>query len=329
MMPEFQIACPQNLADVLTEASRLQGEVLFVNGGTDLILELKSGQKRADWLIDLSQVTELHQIKETQLADEKAFQGKEAVLKLGSGVTFTQLGADPLVGKYARCLAQAGRQMGSTQIRNRATLGGNIASASPAGDSLPALAALEAELTVIGPGGERALPAAELLAARENKLQPRELITEIRILLPAPGVERRSAFAKIGSRTQVSIARLNLAAVMELENGVMRKLRLAVGAIGKAPLRLYQFEQEWEGKTVAGGLTDKVNGEQAGENGEMAGKMALALAENLTATVDQAIPGRHSQAYKRQAVRALAYDAMDGLFSKQPLTKGGGSHDRS
>lgn len=310
MMPEFQIACPQNLADAITEASRLQGEVLFVNGGTDLILELRSGQKKADWLIDLSQVPELQSLPTLE----------NGMLKLRSGVTFTRLSTDPLVRKHARCLAHAGEQMGSAQIRNRATLGGNIASASPAGDSLPALAALEAELTIIGPEGERVLPLAGLLAAGENKLQAREFITEIRIPLPAPGVERLSAFAKIGSRTQVSIARLNLAAVMELDDGVIRKLRLAVGAIGKTPLRLYGFEKEWEGKNVAGGLTDKVNGEQAGENGKMAGKMAQALAEHLTATVDQAIPGRHSQAYKRQAVRALAYDAVAELFPKQPTT---------
>ncbi|WP_206808730.1 FAD binding domain-containing protein [Paradesulfitobacterium ferrireducens] len=304
-MPEFQIACPQNLADAITEASRLQGEVLFVNGGTDLILELRSGQKKADWLIDLSQVPELQSLPTLE----------NGMLKLRSGVTFTRLSTDPLVRKHARCLAHAGEQMGSAQIRNRATLGGNIASASPAGDSLPALAALEAEVTIEGSEGARTLTVAEMLAAKEKTLKARELVTEILIPLAEQGIERRSTFTKIGSRTQVSIARLNLAAVMELEHGVIRKMRLAVGAIGKAPLRLYEFEKEWEGKAV-----------KAESAGKIAGEIAGTLAEFLTKTVDQAIPGRHSQAYKRQAVQALAFDVVAELFPEQGLGQGGGGN---
>ncbi|WP_459997598.1 FAD binding domain-containing protein [Paradesulfitobacterium aromaticivorans] len=285
-MPEFQVSCPQSLAQVLAEASRLEGEVLFLSGGTDLILELRSGKKRADWLIDLSRVPELQSIKE------------ESLLKIGSGVTFTQLSSNPLVWDNATCLAQAGKQLGSTQIRNRATLGGNIASASPAGDSLPALVALEAEVRIEGPGGARTLAVAELLADTEKALKARELVTEIVIPLPESKGESRSAFVKIGRRSQVSIARLNLAAVVELENGIMRKLRLAVGAIGKAPLRLFEFEREWEGKPVTA-------------------EMATELARSLTETVDKAIPGRPSQVYKRQAVQALAYDIFAELFPEQ------------
>lgn len=301
MMPEFQVSCPQSLAELGAEVSRLEGEVLFLSGGTDLILELRSGQRRADWLIDISQVPELQYIKvESRL---------NGLLKIGSGVTFTQLSSNALVWENAQCLAQAGKQMGSTQIRNRATLGGNIASASPAGDSLPALVALEAEVTVEGPGGARTLAVAEMLADTENALKARELVTEIAVPFAEPRVERRSAFVKIGSRTQVSIARLSLAAVVELENGIIRKLRLAVGALGKAPLRLENLERDWNGQPVWP-------------------EMAAELAQRLTETVDKAIPGRQSQAYKRQAVQALAYDIFAELFPEQGLSQGGGGNDR-
>lgn len=304
MRPEFQVFCPQSLKEVRAELSRLKGEVLFISGGTDLILELRSGQRQADWLIDLSQVPELQNINE-----EKNRSGADQnVLKIGSGVTFTQLSSEQLVWKHAQCLAQAAKQMGSTQIRNRATLGGNIASASPAGDSLPALVALGAEMTIEGPEGARTLAVTEMLAGTENALKAREFITGIVIPLAESGIERRSAFAKVGSRTQVSIARLNLAGMVELENELLRRLRLAVGAIGKAPLRLLAFEREWEGKAVRA-------------------EMATELARSLTETVDQAIPGRQSLAYKRQAVQALAYDILAELFPEQGLSQGGGGND--
>ncbi|TGE31850.1 FAD binding domain-containing protein [Desulfosporosinus sp. Sb-LF] len=292
MMQEFQFVCPINILEVADTLPRLEGEVIFISGGTDLVLQLNSGQIKPAWVVDLSQIPELNYIKE-----------EKGRLRIGSATTFTQIRENSLIWKNARCLGQAASQVGSTQIRNRATLGGNIAQASPAGDSLPTLLALEAWVSILGPRGSRRVSFAELQAASGGAgLQAKELITEIDF--PVWETEAKaqvlSGFAKVGSRTTVTIARLNMAAWFEVdsESGRIHQSRWAVGALGRTPFRLAELEQALQGKSVNEGLAQEI-------------------AERLTEAVDRAIPGRYSQDYKRQAIQGLAYDLLADLFPGQ------------
>lgn len=261
---------------------------MFISGGTDLVIKLQSGEIHPAWLMDVSLIPELKFIKEV-----------DGRIKIGSGTTFAQISKNDLVWEKARCLSQAASQVGSVQIRNRATIGGNIANASPAGDSLPALLVLDAWVSIIGPQGYRRVPFAQLQAGDGQGLRKKELITEIDFPLgEAQGkAQIISAFGKIGSRTAVSIARLNMAARVEFDAEDQRILtsRWAVGALGPAPFRIKELEQELQGK--------KVNPELAEE-----------VADHLTGVVDRAIPGRASRDYKREAIRGLAYDLMEDLF---------------
>jgi Aerobic-type carbon monoxide dehydrogenase, middle subunit CoxM/CutM homologs len=287
-MPKF--LCPSSLTDVTEALSQIQDGAVFMSGGTDLVIQLKNGQIKPAWLIDLSQVSELNYIKEA-----------EGRLRIGSTTTFAQISESCLVGKKARCLKQAAAQVGSTQIRNRATLGGNIAMASPAGDSLPALLALDAWVSILGTKGLRRVSFAQLQTESDG-LRANELITEIDLPLGEALAETKivSGFAKVGSRTAVTIARLNMAAKVEvdLSDGRVRGVRWAVGALGSIPFRLEELELSLQGKIV---------------NQNLAGE----IVDRLTEVVDRAIPGRHSQGYKRQAIQGLGYDLLSDLFPEQ------------
>jgi carbon-monoxide dehydrogenase medium subunit len=280
-----------SIAEVKDTLSRVQEDAVFISGGTDLIIQLNSGRIKPTWLVDLSQVAELNYIKEA-----------EGRLRIGSTTTFTQISENDLIGWTARCLRQAVSQVGSAQIRNRATLGGNIAQASPAGDSLPALLALDAWVSILGPQGLRRISFAQLQTGKSISLQAGELITEIDFPLweAQPETQIVSGFAKVGSRTAVTIARLNMAAKLEIgtTDGRIRGARWVVGALGRTPFRLEKLELDLQGKIVDQDL-------------------AREITDHLSEAVDRAIPGRYSQEYKRQAIQGLGYDLLEDLFPEQ------------
>lgn len=287
-MPMTQFASPLTVSEGLELVSRIDEEVVYLNGGTDLVIQMQSGKQQPAWLIDLSQISELKFIKED-----------EGRIKIGSGTTFSQIGESSLIREKARCLSQAASQVGSTQIRNRATLGGNVANASPAGDSLPVLLALEAWVRIQGPQGSRRISFAEFQAENGSGLMEKELITEIDFPVwePKEKIQVISAFKKLGTRTAVSIARLNIAAWVEVDsdNETIHHSRWAVGALGRTPFRLEDLEQELQGKRIIPAL-------------------AREIADRMTEVVDRAIPGRASQEYKRQAIHGLAYDLLNDMF---------------
>lgn len=291
MRPKFKFACPMSIAEVKETLFRIQEDFAFISGGTDLVIQLNSGQLKPAWLIDLSQIPELNYIKEV-----------EGRLRIGSATTFTQISESSLIGEKARCLGQAASQVGSTQIRNRATLGGNIAKASPAGDSLPALLALDAWVSILGAQGFRRVSFAQLQAENCAGLQTKDLITEIDLPSRESLGETQmvSGFAKVGSRSAVTIARLNMAVRFEIDSGSgrIRGARWAIGSLGRIPFRLEELEMELQGKIV---------------NQELAQE----IADRLTEVVDGAIPGRYSQDYKRQAIQGLGYDLLYDLFPVQ------------
>lgn len=290
-MRKCEIVCPATVAEGIEIISGLNEEVAFVNGGTDLVIKLQKGQISPAWLVDLSLIPELKFIKEV-----------DGRIRIGSGTTFSELCESDLVREQACCLSQAAAQVGSAQIRNRATIGGNIANASPAGDSLPALLVLEAWVNIRGPKGLRRVPFVQFQAGDGQGLQEKELITEIDFpIWKSQGNSQISgAFGKIGSRTAVSIARLNMAALVEYDAEEQKVLnsRWAVGALGRIPFRLAELEHQLQGKQVNSNFAEEV-------------------AEHLTGVVDRAIPGRASQEYKRQAIRGLAYDLLEDLFSQR------------
>ena len=308
-MPGADVLTPGDVAE-LTEALRLATpDSRLLAGGTDLIRSMHQSLWEPDLIIDLSGVRELAFVR-----------FEEGALHVGALTTFAELQEDPLVRRHARCLAEAAAQVGSAQIRNVATVGGNLANASPCADTATALAALGAGVTTIDAGGAlRARPLDELVVGSgRTSLAVGEAITEV--VFPALGERQRSTFAKIGSRSTVTVARLSMALIVgagrgvgaaadadadhgadagdhaagEAGAGAVSGVRVALGAIAEAAFRDPQLEALLEGRTA-----DEAT--------------ARLFAEECVQAVRRAIPGRYSLPYKQHAVVGLAYDAWNAL----------------
>jgi CO/xanthine dehydrogenase FAD-binding subunit len=210
----------------LDEALRLRAEhpdARPIQGGTDLMVELNFGHSRPPALLDLSEVAEL-----------RGWSEDDGSLRLGAGLTYTEALASPLAGRLP-ALAEASRSVGSPQIRNRGTLGGNLGTASPAGDALPPLLAERADVELASVRGNRVLPLEEfLLGVKRTALAPDELVAAVRVR-PSGGAQ---TFMKVGPRNAMVIAICSLAVVVDPELG---EVRAAFGSAAVTAQRVTVF----------------------------------------------------------------------------------------
>ncbi len=201
----------------LDEALRLKAErpdARFVQGGTDVLVELNFDRSRPEVLINLNEVAEL-----------RGYSRENGSLVLGSGLTYTELMRPELAGLLP-ALAEASRTVGSPQIRNRGTLGGNLGTASPAGDALPPLLIESAQIEIASVRGRRTLPLGDFLVGpKRNALAPDELVVSVRI----EPTGARQTFMKVGPRNAMVIAVCSLALSVDRERG---ELRAAFGSAG-------------------------------------------------------------------------------------------------
>ena len=259
----------------------------FVAGGSDWVIKNHGRLAGGTSVADLSLMEELKGI---------SFEG--GLLRIGAMETMTDLHRSRLVRKYASALADAAYVMGSEQIRNRATVGGNVANSSPAADTPAPLAALGARAVTASAAGERALTIEEVLVRNKNRLAAGEIIKGF--VIPADE-SRVSAFLKIGSRSQVSISRINIAVSARYEDGLYKEARVYVGTLGSAA-------QRCAGAEAALGAPGFEEG----------------FPEELCAFAASAIPGRPTLPYKQSALRALAQDVTVLLMKR---TGRGGADD--
>lgn len=205
-----------------------------VAGGTDLLVQL-TGEigPVPERVIDLWRLSELRGIRV-----------RDDVLEIGALTTYTQILRSDDCAAHAPSLVAAAVTIGAAQIQNRGTIGGNAMNASPAGDSLPVLLALDAVLVAGGPGGERSIPAAEFWPAyRKTALRDGELLLRVRI----PIVEgRRQAFRKVGTRRAQAISKVVLAASWRRDPD-WRDVRIAFGSVAATPIRALAAEAALEG----------------------------------------------------------------------------------
>lgn len=282
---DIAILTPNSVPELVGALRRMTANSRVLAGGTDLVRQMNEASLAPDLIVDLSGVSELRSICE-----------EAGRLRIGATATFTQIQRAAEVRRSARCLAEAAGRVGSVQIRNMATIGGNVGNASPCGDTLPALVALGAIAKMIdGAGAISQRPVGELLVGSGRTcLGCDEVITELEFAALLPN--ERSTFAKIGSRSTVSVARLSMAIILTCDAAENRvsNARIALGAVGETAFRDVVLEQFLEGRS-ADGVT------------------AALFAQECTAAVRRAIPGRYSLPYKQSAVQGLAYDAWSGL----------------
>jgi CO/xanthine dehydrogenase FAD-binding subunit len=251
----------------LDEALRLKAEhpdARFIQGGTDVMVELNFAHSRPPALVNLA-----------ELRDLRGWSREGEAIRLGAALTYTEAMAAPLASLLP-ALAEASRTVGSPQIRNRGTIGGNLGTASPAGDALPPLLVERAEVELASIRGVRALPLTDfLLGVKQTALANDELVTSVGVR-PSGGAQ---TFMKVGPRNAMVIAVCSLAVAVDPAAGEVR------AAFGSAAVTA---------KQVAVPLAD-----------------AAALPDRIVETAAPIDDVRGTAAYRRHALRVLATRALD------------------
>jgi carbon-monoxide dehydrogenase medium subunit len=210
----------------------------LLSGGTDLIIQIHDWSVSPPCLVDIGGIPEISRVHEEH--DE---------IVIGSTVTFAQLEKNDLILKYCLALAEAASQVAAPQIRNRATIGGNVGNAAVAADSIPPLMVFDAVVELASIRGIRRVPISELIIdMNKTCIQHDELITCIRI----PKVQVKSAFEKIGRRKAQAISRICLAVAVTSSNNVIDNSKIAVGAAGRKAYLCPNVSDVLHGKELTG-----------------------------------------------------------------------------
>jgi carbon-monoxide dehydrogenase medium subunit len=220
-MRAFAYERPESLAEAVGILAEHGPDARLLAGGTDLIIRLRDGTIRPRVVVDVKRIAELDDgIRET-----------EAGLAIGARATMTAIGADERIRRDFTALAEAAAVVGAVQIRNRATLAGNICNASPAADTVPALLTFDAVVVAAGPGGTRRIALDDLLVSSGvTTLARDELVTAIE--LPWPGVVGGSAHLRRTRRRGHDLAAVTIACVVRADG----RTRIAYGSLGPRPI---------------------------------------------------------------------------------------------
>jgi len=277
---------PTSINEALRLLAEHGPEARIVAGGTDLLIELQRGVRQARVLIDVTRIGKLDQV----------YLDDDGLIHVGPTVTHNLAAASALLVERGFPLALACSQVGTPQLRNRGTIVGNLVTASPANDTITALWALDARLTLRSVRGERALSFAEFYqGVRRTALAPDEMVTDV--AFPALDVNQRGTFVKLGLRRAHSIALVNVAAVLAFGESAKRRVSestITLGSVAPTIIRAREAEEV----LVGGALSDERIAE------------AAALAVQAAAPIDDLRAGAD---YRREIVGVLVRRALAGL----------------
>ncbi len=273
-MQQLHYDRPETLAEALALLARCGDTLRPLAGGTDLMVQLREGKQPYTRLMELSALKALYGIT---LHD--------GALSIGALTTHTELAGSALVRAHAPVLADAAASVGSPQIRNRATLGGNIVNRSAAADTPVPLVLMGAEAELMSLGGARRIPLSELL---EQGRRPDELLTVVTV--PSFAVWH-TAFCKLGRRKALAVSRMSAAAALLTDGDTIQDARLACGAVFARPMRVEAAEVLLIGQRPDAALFDRCGASVAEEMRRLTGV-------------------RWSSDYKEPAVAALCARAL-------------------
>jgi CO/xanthine dehydrogenase FAD-binding subunit len=258
-----EVLTPRSLDEALRQKSE-RPDARPIAGGTDVMVDLNFDRSRPEALLNLNEVPEV-----------RGWGRENGTLRLGAGLTYTEA-MEPPLAELLPALAEASRTVGSPQIRNRGTIGGNLGTASPAGDALPPLLVEAAEVELASVRGVRSLPVQEfLLGPKRNALEPDELVASVRV---SPSGAPQT-FMKVGPRNAMVIAVVSLTVLADRDRG---ELRASFGSAGPVPGLVTALLDEHE-----------------------------SFAEQVAAAASPIDDVRGTAAYRRHALRVLTARALE------------------
>ncbi len=232
-MQRFTYLSPKTLTEALERMQTYAGRIRPLAGGTDLMVELRRDDgtlSGMDYALDLTDIPELTGIS-----------NQSGRVTVGAMATHDAVAHSSVIRSAADMLSEASLSVGAQQIRNVATIGGNVCNAAVAADTLSPLAALDADVTLQSVSGTRELPLADFITgAGKTVIRPDELLTQI-AFVPLTGWH--TAFVKLGRRKALAISRMNVAAALKLEGGRIAGVRISPGCVFASPRRVSAAEE--------------------------------------------------------------------------------------
>lgn len=276
----YIVYSPQSLNEALGILKEKSSEVRLISGGTDIMVLIKDDLVKEKELLNLSYLSELKYIRED-----------ENTVKIGALTTYRELEKSGIVNLYTPILVDACKTIGATQIQNLGTIAGNLGNASPAGDSIPPLYVLNANVKLQSAESERVIPVSEFfLGPRKTKRAPNEIITEITVEKAKPGVYY--FFKKLGLREANAISLVSVACMADLsEDKKIISIKLALGAVAPTVMRAVKSENLATGRQLDLNLVDEI---------------ARSVSEEISPITDI----RGSAEYRRRAAYGLVYEGL-------------------
>ena len=235
------------MEEAVSLLSEYEGAAKVMAGGTDLLVQLKKGVLPPGYIIDLKGIP----------GQDNITYDEERGLVISGMTTVRSIELSSIIKSRFCCLAQAASQLGTIQIRNRATIGGNVCNAVPSAETAPALLVLEAQLKLISADGERVVPIESFfLNPGQTVLSPYEILTEINIPdLPAGS---GSAYMAWTLRKALDLAMVGVAVVTTINNSILTEVRIALGSVAPIPIRARKAEALLQGQRLDDELLNEV-----------------------------------------------------------------------
>ena len=281
VMPKFEYHMPENVQEVLALLDKYGCDAKIIAGGTDVLPKLKGG------VMAPAHIISLREVKELRFIDYDCHDG----LRFGANVKLRELENNPIVKSKYKALYMGCHSIASTQIRNIATLVGNVCNAVPSADSAPALLALSAKLKIVSSKGERIVPIEKFFTGVcKTVLSPNELVTEV--IVPEMGANSGSYYFKYAVRRAMDLALVGVAAKITVENGLCSDAKIALGAVAITPKRAPEAEKMLIGQHLTANLIEQA---------------ARFASENECSPISDI---RASREYRREMVYVLTRDAI-------------------
>jgi len=287
-MQAFEYAAPESAEEVVKLLASKNGDAHILAGGTDLIVQLREGRRKAELVIDVKNIPELTQV---------TFDPKNG-LRIGAAASCSQICSDENVSQNYPGLVDGISLIGGVQIQSRASVGGNLCNASPAADSIPALIVHEAVCHIMGSKGSRTLPVESFcISPGKNALQSGEFLTYVTI--PAPKENFGASYLRFIPRNEMDIAVVGAGAsvVLSEDKNKFVSVRIALGAVAPTPLLASPSGDFLAGKTVTH------------ENVKEAARRAQAIAKPITDL-------RGTAEHRKHLVAVLVERALDKAIGR-------------
>jgi carbon-monoxide dehydrogenase medium subunit len=286
-MHNFKFTAPTDLKEAVGLKALHKSTASFLAGGTDLLVFMRAGRKRPEWVIDVKKIPELNEMTVSK-------QG----LTLGASVSCRDIYTNPHIARQYPAIADCTSLIGGIQVQGRATVGGNLCNAAPSADIVPTLIALNAIAHVASKRGRRQIPVAEFCTAPgRTVLEDDEILVSIGV--PAPAANSGARFLRFIPRNEMDIAEANAAAWVQLDEAqkTFECVRIAIGAVAPRPLYVAEAGAALEGM--------KINEDSIRRAGQIA-RAAASPIEDMRGTVQ----------HRLQLVEVLTQRALNGAIAR-------------